>query len=109
VPQNSKDIGNLVSEFCSMWLQEQGDLKLRVRALESERAFKRVAAMQQTIAQAILAATCLNLGTMLHIAAIKVPATAAFTGSAVFGLQVLMGIFKVKRLDKQEKLITGTA
>jgi hypothetical protein len=39
----------------------------------------------------------------------QVPANAAFTGSAVFGLQVLMGIFKVKRLDKQEKLITGTA
>jgi hypothetical protein len=34
---------------------------------------------------------------------------AAFTGSAVFGLQVLIGILKVKKLDKQEKLITGTA
>jgi len=33
-----------------LW-QEQGDLKLRVRVLESERAFKRVATMQQTIGQ----------------------------------------------------------
>ncbi|CAM6009163.1 unnamed protein product [Sphagnum balticum] len=102
-PQRVEKIASMIQRL------EQGDLKLRVRALESERAFKRVAAMQQTIAQAILAATCLNLGTMLHIAAIKVPASAAFTGSAVFGLQVLIGIFKVKRLDKQEKLITGTA
>lgn len=88
---------------------EQGDLKLRVRVLESERAFKRVATMQQTIGQAILAATCLQIATMLHLSAITVPATAAFTGSALFGLQAFIGIMKVKKLDKQEKLITGTA
>ena len=40
---------------------------------------------------------------------LQVPAMAAFTGSALFGLQVLIGILKVKKLDKQEKLITGTA
>jgi predicted unusual protein kinase regulating ubiquinone biosynthesis (AarF/ABC1/UbiB family) len=88
---------------------EQGDLKLRVRVLESERAFKRVATMQQTIGQAILAATCLQIATMLHLSAITIPATAAFTGSALFGLQAFIGIMKVKKLDKQEKLITGTA
>ncbi|KAG0610049.1 hypothetical protein M758_7G035000 [Ceratodon purpureus] len=88
---------------------EQGDLKLRVRVLESERAFKRVATMQQTIGQAILAATCLQIATMLHLSTVTMPATAAFTGSALFGLQAFIGIMKVKKLDKQEKLITGTA
>lgn len=35
-----------------LWrVQEQGDLKLRVRTLENERAFKRVSVMQETIAK----------------------------------------------------------
>lgn len=88
---------------------EQGDLKLRVRTLESERAFKRVATVQQTIGQGILAGTFLNLATLLHINAIRVPALVAFVGSALFGLQVLIGLLKVKKLDRQEQLITGAA
>eukprot|EP00250_Pteridium_aquilinum_P020417 c24806_g3_i1 orf=228-2912(+) len=88
---------------------EQGDLKLRVRTLESERAFKRVATVQQTTGQAILAGILLNLATLLHFNAIRAPALAAFAGSALFGLKVLVGLLKVKKLDNQEKLITGTA
>ncbi|KAG6541246.1 hypothetical protein Mapa_017407 [Marchantia paleacea] len=88
---------------------EQGDLKLRVRTLESERAFKRVAVVQQSIGQAILAGTTLNLATMLYINSFRVPALAGFSVSALFGMQVLFGLLKIKKLDKQEKLITGTA
>uniref|UniRef100_A0A0C9S871 TSA: Wollemia nobilis Ref_Wollemi_Transcript_5534_2760 transcribed RNA sequence n=1 Tax=Wollemia nobilis TaxID=56998 RepID=A0A0C9S871_9CONI len=88
---------------------EQGDLKLRVRTLESERAFKRVAAAQKTIGNAIVAGTLVNLATILYINSIRLPAIVAYFGSAIFGLQVLIGVMKVRKLDEQERLITGTA
>ncbi|KAG6773605.1 hypothetical protein POTOM_020895 [Populus tomentosa] len=88
---------------------EQGDLKLRVRTLEAERAFQRVAAVQKTIGSAVAAGSLINLATILFLHSIRVPATAASILCAFFSFQVLFGIIKVKRLDQQERLITGTA
>lgn len=88
---------------------EQGDLKLRVRALESERAFQRVAIVQKTIGNGIAAGSLINLATILYINSIRVPAIAAYTFCAFFGFQVLFGLVKVKKLDERERLITGTA
>ncbi|KAF0906503.1 hypothetical protein E2562_011487 [Oryza meyeriana var. granulata] len=88
---------------------EQGDLKLRVRTLESERAFKRVATVQRTIGYGIAAGSLVNLATVLYLNSIRVPATIAYSLCAFFGLQVLVGLIKVKKLDQQERLITGTA
>lgn len=88
---------------------EQGDLKLRVRALESERAFQRVATVQKTIGSAVAAGSLVNLATILHINLIRGPATVAYFFCAYFGLQVLIGLLKVKKFDQRERLITGTA
>ncbi|XP_077213077.1 ABC2 homolog 13 [Tasmannia lanceolata] len=88
---------------------EQGDLKLRVRTLESERAFKRVATVQKTIGNVVVAGSLINLATILYFNSIRVPAMAAYTMCAFFTAQVLFGILKVKKLDQQERLITGTA
>ncbi|KAG7026810.1 hypothetical protein SDJN02_10817, partial [Cucurbita argyrosperma subsp. argyrosperma] len=88
---------------------EQGDLKLRVRALESERAFQRVATVQKTLGNAIAAGSLINLATILYINSIRMPATIAYICCAFFGFQVLIGLIKVKRIDEREKLITGTA
>ncbi|XP_074575108.1 protein ACTIVITY OF BC1 COMPLEX KINASE 8, chloroplastic-like [Curcuma longa] len=88
---------------------EQGDLKLRVRTLESERAFQRVAVVQKTIGNGIAMGSLVNLATILHFNSVRVPAMIAYMLFAFFGLQVLLGIFKVKKLDQQERLITGTA
>ncbi|KAJ8458290.1 hypothetical protein OPV22_031216 [Ensete ventricosum] len=88
---------------------EKGDLKLRVRTLESERAFQRVAAVQRTIGYAVAAGSLVNLATILYFNSIRVPAMAGYILCAFFGAQVLFGILKVKKLDQQERLITGTA
>ncbi|KAL3015107.1 hypothetical protein AAZX31_06G138900 [Glycine max] len=50
---------------------EQGDLKLRVRTLESERAFQRVAAVQKTIGSAVAAGSLINLATVLYLNSIR--------------------------------------
>ncbi|XP_014489980.1 protein ACTIVITY OF BC1 COMPLEX KINASE 8, chloroplastic [Vigna radiata var. radiata] len=88
---------------------EQGDLKLRVRTLESERAFQRVAAVQKTIGNAVAAGSLINLATVLYLNSIRMPAIVAYIFCAIFGFQVLFGIVKVKKLDERERLITGTA
>ncbi|XP_051115718.1 protein ACTIVITY OF BC1 COMPLEX KINASE 8, chloroplastic [Andrographis paniculata] len=88
---------------------EQGDLKLRVRALESERAFQRVAAVQDSILSAIAAGSLMNLATILHFKSIQMPSTIAYFLCTYFGLKLLIGLVKVKKIDQREKLITGTA
>ncbi|KAF5769458.1 putative ABC-type Cd(2+) transporter [Helianthus annuus] len=88
---------------------EQGDLKLRVRALESERSFQRVAAVQKTIGSAVAAGSLVNLATILYLNSMRGPAMIAYSFCAFFGFQVLFGLLKVKKLDQREKLITGTA
>lgn len=88
---------------------EQGDLKLRVRTLESERAFQRVATVQKTVGSAVAAGSLINLATILYLNSLRVPAVAAYVTCAFFSLQVLIGIIKVKKFDQRERLITGTA
>ncbi|TYH28670.1 hypothetical protein ES288_A02G162500v1 [Gossypium darwinii] len=88
---------------------EQGDLKLRVRALESERAFQRVATVQKTVGSSVAAGSLINLATILYLNSIRVPAVAAYVICAFFSFQVLIGVIKVKRFDQRERLITGTA
>lgn len=88
---------------------EQGDLKLRVRTLEAERAFQRVAAVQKTVGSAVAVGSLVNLATILYLNSIRVPAIAASIFCAFFSFQVLFGVIKVKKLDQQERLITGTA
>jgi len=60
---------------------EQGDLKLRVRVLESERSFKRLELVQNNMAAAIAASAFLNAG--LVLSTVGTPAGRAGTSSVL--------------------------
>lgn len=85
---------------------EQGDLKLRVRVLESERQFTRMNLVQDTSAKAMAAIGFLNLGVILASTAIPISNIALATRSSlalagIFGIQVPVGLLKLKSLDKK--------
>lgn len=95
---------------------EQGDFKLRVRALETERALERSAMVQSNIFNAVCCGVLLNgaltlaataagvgggaVGTRLGTAGAKLLAKAMVVAATVFGVQVPYGINKVRNLDK---------
>jgi predicted unusual protein kinase regulating ubiquinone biosynthesis (AarF/ABC1/UbiB family) len=85
---------------------EQGDLKLRVRVLESERAFKRMELVQSNMALAIAASAFLNMAIVLSTLATPTgkvvnAAKATFALAGLFGIQVPVGLIKLKALDKK--------
>jgi hypothetical protein len=86
---------------------ESGDLKLRVRALEAERALGRVQAWQRVVATALVASTLVNVGTVLSVSAMATGATVSFAGAGVFGLMLLANYLKVVRLEKKEAQLQG--
>lgn len=86
---------------------ESGDLKLRVRALEAERALIRVQAWQRVVAAALGASTLVNVGTVLSVSAVSAGATASFIGAAFFGVMLLKNYLKVAQLEKKELQIQG--
>lgn len=79
---------------------EQGDLKLRVRVLESEAAFARMEAVQGSLTAAVMATLLLNAGSMLantSAGPALIGSRAMFAFAGFFGLQVPIGYLKVKR------------
>ncbi|CAI7876984.1 unnamed protein product [Closterium sp. NIES-53] len=84
---------------------ENGDLKLRVRVLEAERAARRAGIMQVATMNTVAAAALLNMGVSLTTAAIDGPATACFCFAGAFGVGALWSLKRIQRLDKFEKMI----
>lgn len=78
---------------------ETGDLRLRVRVLESEAAFARMEATQSSLTAAVMASLLLNAGVALASSATAGPAVAGsrvmYILAGFFGLQVPIGYFKV--------------
>ncbi|KAH9745352.1 protein ACTIVITY OF BC1 COMPLEX KINASE 7 [Citrus sinensis] len=84
---------------------EAGDLKLRVRVLESERAAKKATILQIATIRAVFGGSLLNLGVTLSGQAHKVLATGSFIGAGVFFILFLWSMQRVKELNKIEKMI----
>lgn len=85
---------------------ETGDLRLRVRVLESEKAFARIEAVQGSLTSAVMATLLLNAGVALAGSA-GAPAVASsramFMCAGLFGIQVPIGYLKASYCDRRCK------
>lgn len=86
---------------------ERGDIKLRVRALETERALVRVQAWQRVVVSALMASTLVNVGTVLSVSALKTHANVSFVGAALAAFIMLKNYLQVAQLEKKELQIQG--
>ncbi|KAK9152386.1 hypothetical protein Syun_010695 [Stephania yunnanensis] len=84
---------------------EAGDLKLRVRVLESERAARKATALQMATMYTVLGGTMLNIGVALSTQGNQVIANGSFVGAGVFLTLFIRSMRRVKMLDKFEKMI----
>ncbi|CAI9090022.1 OLC1v1024705C1 [Oldenlandia corymbosa var. corymbosa] len=84
---------------------ESGDLKLRVRVLESERAARKATILQMATMYTVLGGTLLNLGVTFSNQGSPVIANGSFVGAGVFLALFMRSMQRVKKLDKFEKMI----
>ncbi|KAJ8486040.1 hypothetical protein OPV22_018525 [Ensete ventricosum] len=84
---------------------ESGDLKLRVRVLESERAARKASVLQMATMYTALSGTLLNVGVTLSSQGNETIANGSFIGAGVFLALLLRSMQRVKKLDKFEKML----
>lgn len=84
---------------------ESGDLKLRVRVLESERAARKANILQMATIYTVFGGTLLNLGITLGSQGSQFVANGSFLGAGVFCILLIRSMQRVKKLDKFEKMI----
>ena len=82
---------------------EQGDLKVRVRNIQSEQSFKRLEVVQSNIAGLVLSSVFLNLAITLGSSAnpaksVRFLTKAAWAASVICGLQLPIGLLKLKKI-----------
>lgn len=84
---------------------DSGDLKLRVRVLESERAARKATILQMATMYTVFGGTLLNLGVTLTNQGSQILANGSFIGAGVFFTLFLRSMQRVKKLEKFEKMI----
>lgn len=78
---------------------EAGNLKIRVRSLENEKALERQMLTQGRMENILLASVMLNLAGVMTS---RIISGAGVLGAAYFGLQAVVGNMKVKKFDKTQ-------
>lgn len=80
---------------------ESGDLRLRVRVLESERNFKRMSLMQDNMSFAMAAATFSNMALVLSTAAERfaLQARVLWLLAIIFCVRLIIGLIKYRALE----------
>lgn len=84
---------------------EQGNLKIRVRSLENEKALERMQLSQERLFSLVAGGILLNLGVSV---AGRIPKIGCFVGAAFFGVKVLGSSTKLKIFDKKAKQFQQT-
>lgn len=109
---NSDDINSAVTSPKKISYIEEtlrsmaaGDLKIRVRSLENEKALERIQLTQSRTENLLLATMCLNLA---GFASRTVVTGAGFAGFGFFLLQAFVANTKVKKFDKTQAKFVQT-
>lgn len=109
---NKEDISTAVMSpkkiaFIEETLREMstGDLKIRVRSLENEKALERMQLTQARTENIMLATICLNVA---GFASRSIVTGAGFAGFGFFLLQAFLTSAKVKKFDKTQAKFTQT-
>ncbi|KAK1268749.1 hypothetical protein QJS04_geneDACA006704 [Acorus gramineus] len=84
---------------------EAGDLKLRVRVLESERAARKASILHMATIYTVFGGTLLNVGVSFSNQGSQAFANGSFIGAGVFFALFLRSMQRVKKIDKFEKMI----
>ncbi|OEL34888.1 hypothetical protein BAE44_0004093 [Dichanthelium oligosanthes] len=99
MPYRIQRIENFVGKL------ESGDLKLRVRVLESERAARRANVLQMATMYTALSGTLLNIGVTLNSQGNQIIANGLFVGAGVFLALLIRSMQRAKKLDKIETMM----
>jgi len=84
---------------------ERGDLKIRVRSLENEKALERMALQQGKMEKLLVASLLLNLA---GVGTSRILRGAGVVGAVAFGLQAFMSNAKITKFDKTQAKFVGT-
>ncbi len=84
---------------------ERGELKIRVRSLENEKALERMSLTQGRMEKVLIASFLLNIA---GVATNRILSGAGILGAVAFGFQAYMTNAKIKKFDKTQAKFVAT-